>query len=431
MNKKNPRISILVPIFNVERYLEECLNSIVNQTLKNIEIICINDGSTDTSLTIIKSFMKNDLRIKLIDKPNSGYGDSMNCGLELACGDYIGIVESDDFADKDMFKILYNEAESNSFPDLLKCNYFEYWTKEDYSSIKKNIPIDLCKDIFKAIDKKEIFFSIASIWAGLYKRSFLQTQNIWFNPTPGASYQDVSFNFLTLIKAKDIKGVDKELIYYRKDNENSSVNSIEKVYCVCDEFDFINKNLDLRRVDYRKLLNALKFEIYLQNYNRIGDIFKEKFLIRMRKEFLLEEKSNLLDTNYFSKTNWNQLIHLLKSEKNFVEEKNKSIKIYLEPYTQFFIKTIETIDKKDLILYGFNDLAIELINIFEKRGFNIEIVDRNKFGNIYKTYKIKRIEDIKFSYKKIILITAINKIFIDEIKLQIKKRFLDIINVPV
>ena len=109
-----PKVSILVPIFNVEKYLRQCLDSIVNQTLKDIEIICINDGSTDSSPAIIDEFAKNDPRIVILTKTNSGYGDSMNQGLKKATGEYIGIVESDDWVDIDMFENLYDIAVKNN-----------------------------------------------------------------------------------------------------------------------------------------------------------------------------------------------------------------------------------------------------------------------------------------------------------------------------
>lgn len=100
----NPKVSIVIPIYNVERYLRQCLDSVVNQTLKDIEIICVDDGSTDSSPDIIKEYVDKDPRVKVITKPNSGYGNSMNRGFDMAEGEYIGIVESDDYADPDMFE---------------------------------------------------------------------------------------------------------------------------------------------------------------------------------------------------------------------------------------------------------------------------------------------------------------------------------------
>ena len=124
MSRTSPKISILVPICNVEKYLDECLVSLTNQTMKDIEIICLDDGSTDNSLSIIKRYAKNDTRIVIISKENSGYGDTMNLGIKKARGKYIGIVESDDFAEQDMFQKLYNIAQENDYPDVVKSNFY-------------------------------------------------------------------------------------------------------------------------------------------------------------------------------------------------------------------------------------------------------------------------------------------------------------------
>lgn len=122
------KISVLIPIYNVEKYLGECLESIINQTYSDLEIICINDGSTDNSLSIINKYAKLDDRIVLIDKENSGYGDSMNRGLSIAKGEYISIVESDDFIEKDMLGVLYEKMASYNL-DVVKCKYNRYWSK--------------------------------------------------------------------------------------------------------------------------------------------------------------------------------------------------------------------------------------------------------------------------------------------------------------
>ena len=103
-----PKVSIIVPTYNVENYLRECMDSIVGQTLKDIEIICINDGSTDGSLEILKNYAAKDPRIIIVDKKNEGYGVGMNIGLERASGEYIGIVEPDDFVPDNMYEDLYN-----------------------------------------------------------------------------------------------------------------------------------------------------------------------------------------------------------------------------------------------------------------------------------------------------------------------------------
>ena len=122
-----PKVSVVVPIYNVEKYLRQCLDSIVNQTLKDIEIICVDDGSTDSSPEIIQEYAAKDSRVKVITKPNSGYGNSMNRGFDLAEGEYVGIVESDDYAELDMFEKLYQRAEKNKL-DVVKSGYYFYYS---------------------------------------------------------------------------------------------------------------------------------------------------------------------------------------------------------------------------------------------------------------------------------------------------------------
>ena len=122
----NPCVSILVPVYNMERYLEKCFDALTRQTLDDIEIIAVDDGSTDASPRILARYAENDWRVKIITKPNSGYGASMNRGLDEARGDYIGIVEPDDYPDRVMFEKLYKAAEKHKC-DLVKCNYYRMY----------------------------------------------------------------------------------------------------------------------------------------------------------------------------------------------------------------------------------------------------------------------------------------------------------------
>ena len=125
-----PSVSVVVPIYNVERYLPQCLEALCSQTLRDLEIVAVNDGSTDGSLSVLQEWARKDERIVIVDKPNSGYGASMNCGIEAARGAYIGIVEPDDFPERDMFKRLLRMAQRHDC-DLVKCNFFEHYEDRD------------------------------------------------------------------------------------------------------------------------------------------------------------------------------------------------------------------------------------------------------------------------------------------------------------
>ena len=124
----NCSVSIVVPVCNVQKYLRQCLDSLTDQTLQDIQIICIDDGSTDDSLSILQEYGSRDSRIEIISKPNAGYGHTMNMGFAAAKGEYVGIVESDDFAEVDMFEKMYNLAKSND-ADVVIRNIFPAVTK--------------------------------------------------------------------------------------------------------------------------------------------------------------------------------------------------------------------------------------------------------------------------------------------------------------
>ena len=119
------KVSVILPIYNVEMYLRECLDSVTRQTLKELEIICVNDGSTDQSLDIIKEYAEKDNRIVVITGPNGGYGKAMNQGLDRATGEYIGIVEPDDYVSLTMFEDLYKIASENNL-DWIKADFYRF-----------------------------------------------------------------------------------------------------------------------------------------------------------------------------------------------------------------------------------------------------------------------------------------------------------------
>lgn len=123
----SPLISIVVPVYNVASYLRECLESILEQTYENLEVICVNDGSTDGSLAILEEYRSRDSRVRVISKPNAGYGHTMNMGMDAATGDYLGIVESDDFIEPRMYEILMTAQQKHDVPVVL-CPWFDYWT---------------------------------------------------------------------------------------------------------------------------------------------------------------------------------------------------------------------------------------------------------------------------------------------------------------
>lgn len=207
-----PKVSVIVPVYNVEKYLEKCLESLVNQTLKDIEIIIVNDGSTDNSEIIINKYLnKYKEKIKYLKKENGGLSDARNFGMKYATAEYIAFLDSDDYADITTYEKMYNKAiEENC--DFVECNFiWKYENKEikDTGVVYKN--------------KHEMFENARVIaWNKLIKRDLLNKVNIEF--PKGLRYEDVEFFYKLLPYINKVGFVKDYLIYYVQ-RENSIVNT--------------------------------------------------------------------------------------------------------------------------------------------------------------------------------------------------------------
>lgn len=282
-----PKVSVIVPVCNVEKYLPACLDSIINQSLRDIEIICVDDGSTDNSGEILDRYSLSDARVKVIHKKNSGYGHSMNVGLDCAKGDYIGIVESDDCILPKMYEELYRLAKESKL-DFIKSDAIFWWEKIGYSY---NVHYDYLKEYYDTVllgnDRHVFYRFLMNIWTGLYKNDFLKKQNIRFNETPGASYQDNGFWFQTMAFADRAMWVGKSYYMYRQDNPTASIKSESKVLAMSNEYDYIEKILDDRKssVDIIKECNYYRLARNYGNYYRIADELKGDFLNYVLRDY--------------------------------------------------------------------------------------------------------------------------------------------------
>lgn len=306
------KISVLVPIYNVEQYLPKCLDSLCDQTLKSIEIICINDGSTDASEAILDEYAKNHSNIVVINKKNSGYGDSMNRGLEAATGEYIGIVESDDFIDQNGFEKLYELAKKTD-ADIVKANY--YYHSEDKDEIHEVVKNQKTNKATTISDDYNILIEEPGIWSAIYRRDFLNENKIRFRTTPGASYQDTGFFFKTACAAKKIVYTKNAFLHYRTDNANSSVKSLEKVNYVVEEYADIEKFLEKCEVsdEVKYTIQAAKFGAFHWNLQRLPKDLAKEFIITIKQEFSKADKAGLLQKKYFPTKYWLALQLILKS----------------------------------------------------------------------------------------------------------------------
>jgi glycosyltransferase involved in cell wall biosynthesis len=214
-----PLISIIVPIYNVERYVGQCLASLTAQTVQDIEVICVDDGSTDSSGDIADAWAAHDERLHVIHKDNGGYGSAVNRGLDEALGLYVGIVEPDDYIDRTMYEKLLAAAAENDNPDIVKAAFWDIVNPDTSQQRFEPAPylhrIATVGAPFALADDAEFLFHHPSIWSAIYLRAFIDGCNIRMREIPGAGWADNPWLMETLVQACCIVYVDECLYYYR------------------------------------------------------------------------------------------------------------------------------------------------------------------------------------------------------------------------
>ncbi|MDR3048539.1 MAG: glycosyltransferase [Elusimicrobiota bacterium] len=262
-----PKVSVIIPVYNAQKYLRQCLDSIVNQTLKDIEIICINDGSTDGSLGILGEFAKNDNRVIIINQENMGAGAARNRGLDIAKGEYLSILDSDDWFEVDMLYKMYERAKQTD-SDMVLCaadiyhNESKLFEKADHY-LRFNLLSGL--DTFSYTDIPNDIFMIthANAWLKLYDRKFVIGSNIKFQNS--AICNDVYFSYVLLILANRISYLKQPFVHYRTET-NSSISSKINNYHECvftvyeDMKDYLTKKMSFAAIEhsfYKRMLDSL------------------------------------------------------------------------------------------------------------------------------------------------------------------------------
>ena len=287
---EKPLISIIIPVYKVEKYLEKCIKSVLDQTYKNIQIILVDDGSPDNCGNICDNYAKIDNRIEVIHKANGGLSEARNVGLKVARGEYIGFVDSDDYVSNEMFENLYNTLISNDV-DVSICNFY---TVINNKNIIKNADngveiynkLEILKEIL--LDKKIQSYA----WNKLYKRELFKD----IEYPVGKKYEDIGTTFYILEKCNKIAVSGSPEYYYITRgysivNNNTEGTVIDYISLISDRYDYIDKKYkELKKYnDYyltKTLITAYTDAYYLKNnseeflkilnnfFNKVKDIFK-------------------------------------------------------------------------------------------------------------------------------------------------------------
>lgn len=225
------KLSIIVPVYGVEKYIDKCLNSLVKQSLKEIEIIVVNDGTKDNSQKIIDKYVKKyPDKIKSYIKENGGQGSARNYGLKKTTGEYIGYVDSDDFVEKDMYKKLYNKAKENNY-DIVVCG--NYNVSEDY----QNKNIDTFINNYNT-DLENIFFGKMAVWNKIYKRDILIKNKLEFKEK--VWYEDLAFTLKAIMNSNTFAFIDEPLYdYLIREGSTMNNSNVQRNLEILDAFNDI------------------------------------------------------------------------------------------------------------------------------------------------------------------------------------------------
>jgi len=294
-----PKVSVIIPVYNLEKYVSRCLDSVIGQTLQDIEIICINDGSTDKSLDVLRDYETNDPRIRVFDKENRGQGVARNMGIGLAKGEYIGFVDGDDWVEADMYEAMYEAAKKND-ADLHLCTIrrvdadgYELGIKCNYGRFIGEKSNDDAL-VFNIRDFADVFFQLERLSMNkIYKSTFLKNNKIFFSSI--RCYEDNIFHFRTMIEAKRISITRKPFYTYIINREGASSSKGKQLFALFDANREIKEYMDENDLEKELVYRFDNYRIrrYLSYYFILEGRDKKPFFDKMKAEFrAMEAKAN-------------------------------------------------------------------------------------------------------------------------------------------
>jgi len=271
-NLKVPKISVIIPVYNMEKFVKECLNSVVNQSLKDIEIICIDDGSIDNSLQILKDYEKNDKRIKILSQKNNGVGSARNRGIDISKGEFIAFLDSDDkYINMNSLENLYNAAVNNKvlISGGNSNKYFKGKKIENLDHFKKE------GIVYYSDFQKPYYF-----WKYIYNSTFIKKNKIYFPNY--SSFEDPIFFVKAMNEAKSFYALPQVIHYYRGSDTFKKMNKKKII-------DTLKGMLDVLKYSEKNNLDIL--------YNDIVNKINNPYFIKMIKHFShhKEVKSQIIE----------------------------------------------------------------------------------------------------------------------------------------
>jgi glycosyltransferase involved in cell wall biosynthesis len=282
-------VSVIIPVYNGEAFLRSCLESVASQTLKNLEIICVDDSSTDGSLKILREFEAADARVRVVTQEHEGAGAARNRGMSLASGKYLAFLDADDYFESDMLKTMFINAErcvsdivicrTSTFSDSAPQPVFDTYSVRGLDAGKVYSPLDL--------QEKAFHYCVGWPWDKLFRRSFILEHELRFQHL--MSSNDAYFVYMALLLAKSISFVDKYLVYHRVGNPESIENRRDSTWeNAFSAIYAIEQGLRWKNLyeQYKGAFLGWAYDFCIWNFETLTGVSKEAFLKTMREDML-------------------------------------------------------------------------------------------------------------------------------------------------
>ncbi len=425
------KISIIMPSLNVVKYIDECIQSVLNQTYTNLEIICVDAGSTDGTVEVLKTYADKDSRVQVVHSDVRSYGYQMNLGISHATGEYIGIVETDDFVSGDMYEKLIHAAEEYDL-DYVKSDFKGFVTLANGCNMYINNQMFVGdKQFYNKIivpgEHVNVYLRDFNIWKGIYKKSFLVDNGIAFNETPGAAFQDLGFVLLTITCAERAMYLEDFGYRYRMDRGESSSNNPKGIRYAYNEFvrlidDILVNNVVMGKrasgVYYRMCVAYVgELDKWIRAYGYSKDLKEAADICNWFEDNIHNAlKSGIVEIDRLGDIGV-RLIKLLADRVAYIE--------YLEAADENIRKReeqlIADIGLRNVIIFGAGAYGCKALELFDRKSIVVKAYCDNgesKWGTKVSGFKVFSPRDVIITYPDACYVIA-NKNHSEDIKKQL------------
>ena len=355
-----------MPCLNMEKYIAQSIGSVIKQTLKDIEILIVDAGSTDDTLNIIEQYKTRDPRIQLIHSEKRSYGYQMNLAINMAKGEYIGIVETDDYIEFDAYEKLYNEIfQTNA--NYIKGKGISFIDKNEFRYSRELTACPEWNKKYKVVinpkENSELFITDNFIWNGIYKKEYLQ--KFPFRETRGAAFQDIGVLFKIIANANKAIYLNEPVYYYRQGDLLASSYNHNSLNYVKDEYEHLEnfaKTLpdNWKYIYYKKMAYQCLDRFYFMAYENVFWKESEKSIDWLQEKINYSINSGILNENNIPASNWEKINIFLKNAFSLFQYSQK----YFYRRKEITLQTIKHIKNYKWIIFGYGNVGKKLYNIF-------------------------------------------------------------------